>query len=229
MWFLGHTALGFGLAGLVVLVTRTRPVPARVLVLVPFLANLIDVFHPDPIRDYSHNFVAAVGLPLAAVLIWGHWTRWSRVESATLLAGAMGAPLGDLIFGSFYPYAPIAWTDVEWMEFNSSGDLVTEAILGLGLIAVLLLLLRRSSGARALIDFRGPWVIAPTVAVLATAALFWGEVAEYLGRAPWATEAALAAGVLAEMVASAAVVTGLGVAAVFLWRRDQKRDIPESI
>lgn len=222
MWFLGHTALGFGFAGLVLAVSRTHRFEIRVLVLVPFFANMIDFLHPDEIRLYSHNWVAAIGLPLAALLIWRPWMRWSRTEAAALLAAGLGAPVGDQIFGSFYPFGPVSWLDVEWMEFNSPGDLATEAVLGIALIVILLLLIRARSEVRALRGFRGPWIVSPGVAALVTSALFWGEVGLFALSGLWPVVGILGVPVLVEMVCAAGLVTALGIVALPLTRRDRQ-------
>lgn len=222
MWFLGHTALGFAFAGLVLALSRKHGFEGRVLILVPFFANLIDFLHPDEIRLYSHNWVAAIGLPLAAILIWRPWMRWSRTEATALLAASLGAPVGDQIFGSFYPYGPVSWLDVEWMEFNSPGDLATEAVLGIALVAVLVLLIRARSGVRALRGFRGPWIVSPGVAVLVTSALFWGEAVLFALSGPWPAVGILGVPVLVEMVCAAGMVTALGIVALPLMRRSEQ-------
>lgn len=222
MWFLGHTALGFAFAAVVFGLSRSRRFEVRVLVLVPFLANLIDFFHPDEIRLYAHNWVAAILLPVAAIVIWQRWMRWSRTEAIALFAASLGAPVGDQIFGSFYPYGPLNWIDVEWMEFNSVADLATEAMLGLALIVVLVLLYRGLSGPRALVGFRGPWILSPLIAVLATSALFWGEVVVFIAADLWTSVGPLAYAVLAELIVSAAIVTAWWVAALDLARRERR-------
>ena len=211
MWFLGHTALGFAFAGIVFALGRTHRFEVRVLVMVPFFANLIDFFHIEPIRPYSHSLLAAIGLPLLAILIWQRWMRWSRTEAIALLAASLGAIVGDLTFGSFYPFMPFVRLDVEWMEFNGVADLTTEALLGLGLIAVLLLLYVGRAGPRALQTFRGPWILAPAAAVLVTSAVLWGEVVTYVERVAWSSAGFTEWGVLGEMVLASALLTLLGI------------------
>ncbi len=222
MWFLGHTALGFAFAGIVLALGRPRRFEPRVLVLVPFLANLIDFFHLAPIRPYSHSLLAATLLPAAAILIWHRWARWSRTEAVALFAASLAAIVGDLTFGSFYPLMPFVRWDVEWLAFGSLADLATEAVLGVGLIAALVLLYRGGVGPRALRRFPVLWILSPAGAILVTSVVFWGEVVTYTEGIVWSSFGVVGYAVLVELAIVAGLVTGWWVLAARLAWRDTR-------
>ena len=221
MWFLGHMALGmaFGLA--VLAFRRPRPTDLRVIVLFPFFGNLLDFFHLAPLRPFSHNWIGAFVLPLIAILVWNVWTKWSKWEAVALLAASMGEPLGDLTFGSFYPYAPVSWQPAGLNFFNTPQELVTDVFLGIGLILALVLLFRNLGGPKALLGFRGPWIISPAMAVFLMSVLGGGEIVLFMLTDLGRRSGALQRVVLLEMIIATLLYALLWVVALVLSRTRQ--------
>lgn len=181
MWFPGHTAFGFALAVGVLAIARNRSAGPTVFALVPFFANLIDFFHLDPIRPWSHNLLAAVAIPISALLVWRRWIRWSPPAAAALLAASTAAIIGDLVFGVFYPFAPVSWASVGWLPFDVPLDLTVEAAAGIALLALYLTASGHRFGSGPLRGFTGPWWISPAMAAFLVAILFWGECGVFFG------------------------------------------------
>jgi len=180
MWFPGHTALGLALAAGVLALASRRSAAPTVFALAPFFANLIDFFHLDLTRPWSHNLIAAVAIPIVALLVWRRWTRWPPAVAAALLAASTAAVIGDLVFSELYPFGPISWVPVGWFPFNARDDLAVEAIAGVGLLVLYLPARRRIFDSEALRGFAGPWWISPAMAAFLVAILFWGECGVYV-------------------------------------------------
>ena len=180
MWFPGHTALGLALAAGVLVIAGRRSAAPTVFALAPFFANLIDFFHLEATRPWSHNLIAAIAIPVVALLVWRRWTRWSPGAAAALLAASTAAVMGDLVFSAFYPFAPVSWVPVGWLPFDVREDLAMEAVAGVALLAVYLPAHRRTLGSDALRGFAGPWWISPAMAAFLVAVLFWAECGVYV-------------------------------------------------
>jgi len=217
MWFLGHAAVAYAYALPFLLFRRNREGIARVLILVPFFANLPDFFHLDAIRPLTHNVVGAVALAAFVLIIWGLQVHWEWPDVAALVGATFSHLLADYAFGSVYLLAPFSWRPVGLFSFNGNEDLVTEAILGVGVLIVLAFLLRRMEGPRELSAYGGWVLLSPSLAVFMTSLLFWAEVYVYVEMNTVLSGGRLLTVILlAELVVAALLTTAQWVSALWI-------------
>ncbi len=137
MWTLGHFCLGY-------LISRPlygkEPLKPISLLSIFFMAVVIDSAHVYEFRPIMHSMVFFLPFTLIILMVLYKLDIFKRNEIIPLFVASATHVFGDILFGSFAPFAPFSYTEVGIFGWGSYFHLSVEIIL----FALMLLLLIRT-------------------------------------------------------------------------------------
>ena len=126
MYFIGHFAIAYFILRL--LDRRTFRDPLMFPTIMVF-ASFPDIMHIVNMRHLAHNFLGTAGIVLLGVIALYLFKVFNRKQLGLIFIAGFSHFIGDIVFGSYYPFGPFSFRSVTLFEFESPIHLYTEIIL----------------------------------------------------------------------------------------------------
>jgi hypothetical protein len=137
MWTLGHFCFGY-------IISRPlygkKPLKPLSLLSIFFMAVVIDSVHVYEFRPIMHSMVFFLPFTMIILMVLHKLDIFSRNEILPLFVASVTHIVGDILFGSFAPFAPLSYEEVGIFIWGTYFHLSVEIVL----FAIMLLLLIRT-------------------------------------------------------------------------------------
>jgi hypothetical protein len=145
MWTLGHFCIGYLFSRPLY---KKGPIKPISLLSILFMAVVLDSVHVYDFRPFMHSMVFFLPFTCIILLVLYKLDIFKRNEILPLFVASLTHVFGDILFGSFAPFAPISYKEVGIFTWGSYFHLTVE----ISLFALFMIVLIRSGDLKKLIE-----------------------------------------------------------------------------